>query len=311
MDVLVLGAAVLDITAQPIEKDGKWAEKQRIDKIMFTVGGDAANQCIRLSDVGVKAGIVSAVGDDKNGDMIKSELDNRGVDTSDLIIKSECPTGTSLVLLDSKAERSTFSVKGGAYAALNKDDVKNLSLKGLKAVSIASFFMDPIIESDGGMETLLKQAHDMRIPTFADLSHDKNHLGLNGIKDFLPYTKYFLPSIYDAEKMNGIKGAEQNAKAYKELGCENVIIKCGGEGCYVDAADFKGWIKAKQVTPVDTTGAGDCMVALFISQIIAGAGTEQACQFACDGATYSTLFYGAAGGAITPDNINKWKNDWA
>ena len=311
MDVLVLGAAVLDITAQPIEKDGKWAEKQRIDKIMFTLGGDAANQCVRLSDVGVKAGIVSAVGNDKNGDMIKSELVHRGVDTSHLIVKNDYPTGTSLVLLDSKAERSTFSVQGGAYAALDKNDVSDIFLKDLKAVSVASFFVEPILEADGGMEAFLKRTYDKGIPTFADLSHDKNHLGLNGIKAFLPYIKYFLPSIYDAEKMNGIKGAEQNAQAYKDLGCENVIIKCGGEGCYIDATDFKGWIKAKPVTPVDTTGAGDCMVALFISQIIKGIGTEQACRFACDGATYSTLFYGAAGGAITPENIDKWKNDWA
>ena len=71
MQVLVLGAAVLDITAQPIEKDGNWAEKQRIDRILFTLGGDAANQCVRLSDAGVDAGIVSAVGKDPNGAMIR------------------------------------------------------------------------------------------------------------------------------------------------------------------------------------------------------------------------------------------------
>ena len=303
MEVLVIGAAVLDITACPIEKDGKWAEKQSIDKVMFALGGDAANQCIRLEDVGVKTGIASAVGHDRNGDMIRLELEHKGTNTKHLTVKSENPTGTSLVLLDSKAERTTFSVKGGAYAALNKDDISDICLDGLKAISVASFFIQPNLEKDGGLESILRQACDKNILTFADLSHDKNNLGLNGIKRFLPYIKYFLPSIYDVEKMNGVKGAEKNARIFRDLGCENVIIKCGSEGCYVDAVDFKGWVKAKKVTPVDTTGAGDCMVALFISRIIAGDSSEKACRFACDGASYSTLFYGAGGGTVTPENI--------
>lgn len=307
MQVLVLGAAVLDITAQPIEKDGNWAEKQRIDRILFTLGGDAANQCVRLSDAGVDAGIVSAVGKDPNGAMIRRELEARGVDISYLLEKEEYPTGTSLVLVDSKAERSTFSVKGGAYAALNKADVKGVLSPELKAVSVASFFIEPELEKDGGMEEVLKAAKDMDILTFADLSHDKNNLGLEGIKRFLPYLDYFLPSLYDAQKMNGVRSVEENAEIYRALGCKNVIIKCGAKGCYVLSDEFKGWINAREIEPADTTGAGDCMAALFISAVLRGFGIEKACRFACDGATYSTMFYGACAHQITVSDIEKWR----
>ena len=309
MEVLVIGAAVLDITARPVEKDGNWAEKQRIDKIIFTVGGDAANQCIRLADIGVEAGILSAVGRDRNGEIIKNELSERGVDTLYLLEKPEYPTGTSLVLLDSKAERSVFSVKGGAYAALNKNDTENILNPGIKALSIASLFIEQELEKDGGMKKLLEEAKSMGILTFADLSHDKNHLGLNGIKEFLPYIDYFLPSIYDAEQMNGVQGAEKNAEIYKKLGCANVIIKCGSKGCYILSDEFIGWIDARKVKPIDTTGAGDCMVALFTGAILNGNTIKEACRFACDGASYSTLFLGASTHPVKVSDIAEWKKN--
>lgn len=44
---------------------------------------------------------------------------------------------------------------------------------------------------------------------------------------------------------------------------------------------------------VDTTGAGDCMTAVFISRILAGDRLDDACRYACAAASYSTIFTGA------------------
>jgi sugar/nucleoside kinase (ribokinase family) len=307
MQVMVLGAAVLDILAQPVEKDGSWSEKQRIDRILFALGGDAANQCVRLADIGIEAGIVSAIGKDSNGGIIKKELSDRRVDSRYLLEKEHYPTGTSLVLVDSKAERYTFSVKGGAYAALNRTDTEGILTPEFKALSIASLFIEPELERDGGMEMLLNRAKEQGILTFADLSHDKNNLGIDGIKRFLPYLDYFLPSLYDAQKMNNAESAEENAEIYKALGCRNVVIKCGEKGCYVLSDDYTGWIDARKVEPADTTGAGDCMVALFIGALLKGCGIREACRFACDGATYSTLFHGACSVPVTISAIKEWR----
>lgn len=306
MKVLILGAAVLDITAQPIESSDKWAEKQRIESVVFSAGGDALNQSIRMADIGGEPVIVSAIGDDRNGEIIRNELVARGVDTGCLIVKKEYPTGTSLVLVNSAGDRNIFSVKGGAYAMLSKEDTVNVLAPDIRAISIASFFIEYILEADGGMLTLLKEASEKGIPVFADLSHDKNKLGIKGLISFLPYIDYFMPSLSDAEKMNGVKGAEKNAGVYKELGCKNVIIKCGADGCYILSDEYTGWCRAFKVEPADTTGAGDCMVALFISRILNGEGIYEACKFACVGATYSTLFHGASTERITVSDVNNF-----
>lgn len=305
MDVLCIGSAVLDITASPVDRKDDWDEKQRIREIQITVGGDAANQCIRMADDGVDVGILSAVGKDQNGMVIRNELSSRGVDTRLLLEKEAFPTGTALILLDHAGGRTIFSVRG-AYCELEAADLENCFLPELKAVSIAGLFTEPNLESDGSLLSLLKYAREKGILTFADLASDKRRQGLDGIRPFLPYLDYFLPSLFDAAKMNHTEDPAENAEIFRRLGCRNVIMKCGAQGCYIASDEFHGWEHAFPVEPVDTTGAGDCLVALFISQILKRKGIADACRYACDGATYSTLFYGASTHRIDQKQLKEW-----
>lgn len=306
MKVLCIGSAVLDITAEKISKKDHWKEKQRIDSIRFNVGGDALNQSIRLADIGIEVQLLSAVGNDKNADIIRNELIERKVDISRLVVKEEFPTGTSLILLDEKADRTVFSVKG-AYCELTKQDLHDVLNDQIKAVSIAGLFTEPNIEKDGSLFELLKEAKRRNIKVFADLANDKLGLGIEGIREFLPYIDYFLPSLADACLMNNEESPERNAQIYKSLGCENIIIKCGADGAYILSDEYKGWVNAVKVKPADTTGAGDCMVALFIYGIMKNKNITDAARFACDGATYSVLFRGATGGRIDENTVARWK----
>ena len=306
MDVLCIGSAVLDITASPVDRNDSWDEKQRISEIQITVGGDAANQCIRMADDGVDVGILSAVGMDQNGSVIRNELVSRGVCTEYLLQKDSFPTGTALILLDRTGGRTIFSVRG-AYCELSADDLNGCAASDLKAVSVAGLFTEPNLEADGSLLSFLREAGGNGILTFADLASDKRHQGLAGIRPFLPHLDYFLPSLFDAAKMTRTEDPAENAAVFRRLGCRNVIIKCGAEGCYIASEDFQGWVRAHGVNPVDTTGAGDCMVALFISRILKGDGIQDACRYACDGATYSTLFHGASTHRILPSQLQEWK----
>ena len=306
MQVLCIGSAVLDITASCVSRKRDWAEKQRIDSIRFTIGGDAVNQCVRMADAGLSVGIVSAVGTDRNGILIKEELIRRKVQTDYLRIKPEYPTGTALVLLDEEAQRTVFSVRG-AYCELEKNDIPDLADPALRAVSIAGLFTEPKLEADGGMLELLCRAQSRGILTFADLASDKLHQGFDGIRPFLPHLDYFLPSLADAAVMNGTESPEENAAIFRAAGCPAVIIKCGEDGAYVSAADSAFRVRTAQVQPVDTTGAGDCMAALLISRILKGERLEQAVRYACLGATYSTLSPGASAEPFREEAFLKWR----
>ena len=304
MDVLCIGSVVMDITARPIGQKNQWEEKQRISAIQIQTGGDAANQSIRLADLGLDAALAACVGQDPNGSILCSSLRARGVRTEYIVSKKECATGTALVLVDEAGERHTFSVQG-AHSTIEKADLPWDALNSCRAISLASLFSMPQLEKDG-LLAFLQEAKKKGILMFADLAADKLKQELPGIAPFLPYIDYFLPSLYDALAMTGASDAQEAAKKYLDCGVKCVVIKCGSEGCYFVSGELCGTVPAVKVDPVDTTGAGDCMSALFISRILQGEGVRDACRFACSGASYSTLFLGASAEKLIERRILEW-----
>ena len=305
MKVLCIGSAVMDIMGYPIDQRKEWKEKQRISDIRILPGGDAVNQSVYMAQLGADPALVCCVGQDMNGKILRSTLKEMQVDVSLVKEKEDWATGTAMVLVSEDGERRTFSVQG-AHSTLAKTDVPNLEIltKECQAISLASLFSMPEWEKDGLLE-YLKEAKEKGLLIFADLAADKLGLGLDGIRRFLPYIDYFLPSLYDVLSMTGTETAEEAAEAFHRLGVANVVIKCGERGCYYSGNQEKGWEPAIAVKVVDTTGAGDCTVASFVSRIIKGDSLGQACRYACAAGSYSTTFAGASTADLTDENIRK------
>jgi len=357
--VLCIGSAVVDISASPIPSPDQWKEKQRIGRIGITTGGDAANQSIRLADAGVPVSLAACTGTDSNGSFLISALGERGVDTRWIRRVPEAATSTALVLVDAAGERRTFST-GGAHPMLCKEDVwaalkqdpEKQGRQKTGALSLASLFSMPLLEKDG-LEDILAYCQSRGILVFADLASDKLGQGLGGIRRFLPYIDYFMPSLYDAVDMTrpgagpgaGTGGgdgtlesprdmesvsitepsetlepdppeldlARQAASVYLDCGAKHVIIKCGALGCLLAWPAGRAYsffhIPAVRVEPVDTTGAGDCMAALFISRILEGDDMVSAARFAACGASLSTLHAGASGHKLEEKEIRDYMDE--
>ena len=327
MKVLCIGSAVMDIMGFPIDQAAEWKEKQRISDIRIQPGGDAVNQSIYMAALGVEPMLAACVGADMNGKMLKGALRELGVDVSCVKEKAGHATGTAMVLVNEAGERRVFSVKG-AHSTLAAGDVPEIfgePAEGqaayggpadcqaasvipadCRAISLASLFSMPEFEADG-LEEYLKAAKARGILVFADLAADKLGLGLNGIRRFLPYIDYFLPSLYDVLGMTGTETAEETADVFHALGVANVVIKCGERGCYYSAGKFSasGWASAIPVPVVDPTGAGDCTVAAFITRILRGDSLGDACRYACAAGSYSTTFAGASTAELSDAAVQK------
>jgi len=312
MKVLCIGSAVMDIMGFPIDQNAEWKEKQRISDIRILPGGDAVNQSITMAALGADPALVCCVGADMNGRMLKGALRDMGVDVSMVREKEGHATGTAMVLVSESGERRVFSVKG-AHSTLDMNDVPKICdlPSDCRAISLASLFSMPEFEADG-LEAYLRDAKERGLLIFADLAADKLGLGLNGIRRFLPYIDYFLPSLYDVLTMTETTCAEDAAKAFHDLGVANVVIKCGEKGCYYSGANSDengkrneecGWAPAISVEVVDTTGAGDCTVAAFVSRIIKGDSLGEACRFACAAGSYSTTFAGASTAELSEETV--------
>ncbi|MBQ7535371.1 MAG: carbohydrate kinase family protein [Stomatobaculum sp.] len=292
MDVIVIGPVVMDITARTIAKQDTWKEKQRIEGIRLSTGGDAANQSIRLADLDRSVATVGCVGKDQAGMLAKTALQKRGVEISRMKESEDRETGSSLILVREDGERNIFSNKS-AHEQIQKEDCAWIREATPKALSIASLFSVPYLEEDG-LEELLRDCRSRGILTFADLASDKKHQGLDGIRRFLPYLDYFLPSEADALAMTCSSSPEEAAEVYLENGASCAVIKCAARGAYYSNGNECGWVPALPVEPVDTTGAGDCMAAHFIHHILNGLDLKEACRLACEAASLSTLQNGAS-----------------
>lgn len=304
MKILCIGAAVMDITGYPIDRQMEWKEKQRISGIRIQPGGDAVNQCAALAAFGAEPGLAACIGADMNGRILKSTLEGMGIDISGVREKESFATGTAMVLVGQDGERHIFSVRG-AHSTLGKKDVPEELPKDCRAVSLASLFSMPEFEADG-LESYLKMVKERDVLVFADLAADKLGLGLAGIERFLPYIDYFLPSLYDVLSMTGTKTAEEAAEVFHRLGVKHVLIKCGEQGAYCSGEGWKGRIPAIPVNTVDTTGAGDCMSGTFAARILAGDDLESAGRFACAAGSYSTLFTGAWAENLSEQKIREF-----
>ena len=258
MDVVVIGTVVMDITAKPIAEQDTWKEKQRIGGIRLSTGGDAANQSIRLADLGRSVAIAACVGKDQAGLLARSAMKERGVDISRVTESADRETGTSLILVREDGERNIFS-NNGAHGQVFKEDCRRRN-----------------------------------ILTFADLGSDKKHQGLEGVLPFLPHLDYFLPSEEDALSMTHTSTPEEAAEVYLNCGVSCAVIKCAARGAYYRTRERSGWVPALPVVPMDTTGAGDCMAAHFIHYILSGLDLGEACRLACAAASLSTQQDGAS-----------------
>lgn len=301
MKVLSIGLAVMDIAARPVSREMEWQEKQSISEVGIQLGGDAVNQGVFLQMLGMEPGLVICIGSDSTGVMLKGALEQKGVDTSYVRVREGAATGTSLVLIDEKGERRIFSASG-AERRLEMEDLPDPVEEGVKAITLASLFgLDNLERS--GLENYLRRARDEGILVFADAVYDKYGIGLEGIRHLLPQIDFFLPSSYEAETMTGKSTPEESAAALKELGVKNVIIKCGAKGVFADTEEYCGWIPARKVDPVDTTGAGDCFVATFLTGIVKGYSVREAGILACGAASYSTLSLGASTAQLSWEKV--------
>ncbi len=292
MDAAIIGTVVMDITAESVGRQECWKEKQRIGGIHLAIGGDGANQAVRMADLGMSVAISGCVGKDMPGMLAKEALRKRGVDVRYITESPDRETGTSLILLREDGERNAFS-NNGAHPQVYRRDCEWIRTADIRALSVASLFCLPYLEEDG-LPELLEHCRSRGILTFADLGSDKKNQGLPGIRPFLPLLDYFLPSEEDALSMTHTETPEEAAEVYLRNGASCVVIKCAERGAYYRTKQESGRVPALPVTPVDTTGAGDCMAAHFICGILKGMTLREACGKACEAASLSTLERGAS-----------------
>lgn len=290
-DVITMGIAVMDILARPADKTLFDHDNTRIEDITVATGGDAANQAADLAQLGRRVALSCRLGNDALGRLFLSEITSRGVDISHVAVSAESVTSAAIVLVAPDGQRSIITRPGNNYDFCLADVDLDL-IANARALSVGSLYGCLKLEA-GGLEVILAHAKRHGVMTFADMSSDKNGTKLEGIRPFLPYIDWFLPSENESAHLTDGLGVKEAAQAFLDAGVKNVVIKLGEHGAYAYCRDFTGDVPAFHIDAVDTTGSGDAFCAGLIHSLLDGSGAEEALTYACACGAFNACYFGA------------------
>src|SRR5262245_25792041 len=107
--VVGLGLCVMD-HVYLLQQDEPGAERVRYDDCLRAPGGMIGTALAQAAQLGVRAEVLSLVGDDADGRAVRRCLREHGVDTRRLLRSPTLPTTVAVVLVDRATGRRRFVV---------------------------------------------------------------------------------------------------------------------------------------------------------------------------------------------------------
>ena len=144
-DITVIGAAIIDILALPVNESVFSAGSIPMETIQMSFGGDALNETVILSSFGKKVQLISKVGDDEAGKRVLGFLQEKGISVDCIRVQKELATGINIVLIDEKGERHFLTNPHSSLRKLDLEDVQAFVDDTAAIISFASVFVSPLM----------------------------------------------------------------------------------------------------------------------------------------------------------------------
>lgn len=305
LDVICLGAVVVDIPLRPVSKAIFDIESYPVDRIAMTVGGDAMNEATIISRLGFKTGIIACIGDDTAGQFILQSCLKDNIDTEGIKIDPHLDTSINVGLVTENGERTFITNRNGSLWKESIEHIDFEKMKQAKILSLASIFNNPLLDG----KTLVKifrtaKAENMLIT--ADMIMPRLGETLEDIQEALSYVDYFFPNFDEACLLTGKKHEDDITNILYGCGIKNVIMKIGKRGCYIRNANGTMIVPAcKGITAIDTIGAGDNFASGFIAGLLQGKDIRECAIYANCTAAVSVQHTGATAGVQNKATVEK------
>jgi sugar/nucleoside kinase (ribokinase family) len=267
---LAVGVHVLDVHVLHVESIPEGSDGQLVERISLSPAGTAGGTAVVLAKLGVPVTSVGAVGDDPPARVLRSLLEQHGVDTSGLV-QREAQTSSSVLPVRPNGDRPAWHCIG-ANGAFTVADVDRETVATADLLHLGG---PEFLGGDAAAE-VLAHARAQGTVTSVDLLAPGDPDMLAWVGACLPHADYVLPND---EQLRGLTGEDDLVGAAQVLldrgvGC--VAVTAGADGAVVVDREGATRVPAFDVDVVDTTGCGDAFSAGFLAGILAGRSPQEA-----------------------------------
>jgi ribokinase len=304
-DVLVLGSANLDLV-YTVERIPAPGETVLAGGQARHPGGKGLNQAVAAARAGARTGFVGALGDDDAAAVLRSVMDDAGIDTS-LVRAVAQPTGTALITVQADGD-NTIVVAAGANATVDHlQPAESAAITGSR-VLVAQLEVPVDVVTEGA--ACARRAETTVVLNAAPArALDDELLRLVDVLVVNEHEARVLAAVGPAE------GAQPDAPGdpadpaiaaatlLDRVGA--VVVTLGAEGAVVltGTADPHR-LPAPSVPVVDTTGAGDTFTGVLAAGLAAGSPLPEAAARAVSAASLSTQTPGAVPSIPTAEQVD-------
>ncbi len=269
--------------------------EQILSAMTLAIGSSAAIFACGAARLGLRVLFFGKVGDDEFGRFMLRSLQDRQIDTSNVIVDPHISTGASIIL-NRGVDRAILTYPG-AIPLLSLDEIAMENLAQARHIHVTSYFIQDRLRPN--IPTLFSRAHEMGLTTSLDTNYDPSEAWDSGLQDVLGLTDVFLPNETEAcaiTQVNEVEGAAAKLAETIPL----VVVKQGSHGAQARSGGQRLTQPALPVQVVDTVGAGDTFDAGFLYGYLRRWDLKRCLQL---GAACGSLSTQAAGGTAAQPTL--------
>ncbi len=301
-DVVAIGELNVDLILNNIDGEPEIGKEKFAGDMIMTLGSSTAIFAANAASLGTKTAFVGMIGKDNFGQLVKTSLAAKGVDTSLLIETDKGATGATIVL-NYDEDRANITYQG-TMDLMSFADIDKSVFDDTKHIHISSVFMQSGIKKD--LIDILKFAREKGVTTSLDTQWDPLEKWDFDYTRILPHVSVFMPN--EKELMLITRAADLQEAVDKIRPYINIcIVKRGNRGSLLilqngDTQQQEAFLN-KNV--VDAIGAGDSFNAGFINRFVQGKAPGECQLFGNLTGAINTTAAGGTGAFSSGENIVK------
>ena len=294
MSVTVVGSLNEDVLVRVGRLPGR-GETVIGEATTLAPGGKGANQAAAAGLLAPGVHMIGRVGDDPAGDRQLAALADSRVNVSRVHRTPGVPTGSATIPVEEGRGENLIGVVPGANAELTPDDAVADPVRRADVVllqlEVPLATVQAAAEAAGGT-VVLTPAPPRPLPD-----------ALLRRVDVLVPNEHELAALAGAEP--GERAPDELVELARSVTGAAVVVTLGARGALVvpDGAGPALLQPPLPVTPVDTTGAGDCFCGALAAALAAGTPLADAVRYAVAAAALSTTGPGARGALPDDDAV--------